>query len=175
MQDTFASGHDVAVYHHALSINSDCCFAHLFVLTFLSCTVPSDAWREEYKRDMAQLDTNLRALINRPSVISTTTLQELGALANKKPKVEALLPQAHALAWESPIWALVTRSSIQLLEADKGQQKGEQSLLADGGCEQQFSKKGYSLFLLISCSQLPSARHLDFMVCTRCPLFAGMI
>ncbi|KAL0025972.1 hypothetical protein WJX77_009496 [Trebouxia sp. C0004] len=47
---------------------------------------PSDAWREEYKRDMAQLDTNLRALINRPSVISTTTLQELGALANKKPK-----------------------------------------------------------------------------------------
>ncbi|KAL0038414.1 hypothetical protein WJX77_005568 [Trebouxia sp. C0004] len=53
---------------------------------------PSDAWREEYKRDMAQLDTNLRALINRPSVISTTTLQELGALANKKPKVVAKVP-----------------------------------------------------------------------------------
>ncbi|KAL0023256.1 hypothetical protein WJX77_000462 [Trebouxia sp. C0004] len=49
-------------------------------------TGPRNAWREEYKRDIAQLDTNLRALINRPSIISTTTLQELGALANKKPK-----------------------------------------------------------------------------------------
>ena len=70
---------------------------------------------------MAQLDTNLRALINRPSVISTTTLQELGALANKKPKVGVSLPDAHALAWDSPIWAQVTSSRLQLLEADEGQ------------------------------------------------------
>ncbi|DBA82194.1 TPA: hypothetical protein ACH3X1_007177 [Trebouxia sp. C0004] len=125
---------------------------------------PSDAWREEYKRDMAQLDTNLRALINRPSVISTTTLQELGALANKKPKVGVSLPDAHALAWDSPIWAQVTSSRVQLLEADKGQQKGLQSLFAD---------------LLptapICCPQPPSARHLCFMMCTRGPLFAAMI
>ena len=80
---------------------------------------------------MAQLDTNLRALINRPSVISTTTLQELGALANKKPKVGVSLPDAHALAWDSPIWAQVTSSRLQLLEAGKGQQKGLHSLFVD--------------------------------------------
>ena len=56
----------------------------------LSCTLsgPGDAWREEFKRDMAQLEANLRALINNPSVISTTTLRELGGLANKKQKVD---------------------------------------------------------------------------------------
>ena len=35
------------------------------------------------------------------------------------------------MAWESPIWAQVTNSSVQLLEADKGGQKGLQSLFAD--------------------------------------------
>lgn len=93
----------------------------------MSCTGSSDAWRDEYKGDMA----NLKALINRPSVISTTTLQELGGQANKKPTVELPLPQADTLAWESPVWAHVTNSSIQLLEADKGQQKGLQSLFGD--------------------------------------------
>lgn len=78
-------------------------FLLLTCADILSCTGPSDAWREEYKRDIAQLDTNLRALINRPSIISTTTLQELGALANKKPKVGVPLPDTHALAWDSPI------------------------------------------------------------------------
>ena len=90
-------------------------------------TGPSDAWRDEHKRDMA----NLKALINRPSVISTTTLQELGGQANKKPKVEVPLPQPYTLAWESPVWAQVTSFSNQLLEADKGQQKGLQSLFGD--------------------------------------------
>ena len=99
----------------------------------LSCTGPSDAWHEEFKRDMAQLDTNLRALINNPSVLSTTTLQQLGGLANKKPnlKVDVSLQQAHALTWDSPIGAQVTYSSVQLLEADKGQQNGLQSLFAE--------------------------------------------
>ena len=92
----------------------------------LSCTGPSDAWREEVRRDI----TNLRALINNPSVLSTTMLQELAGLANKKPKVDVSLQQAHALTWDSPIWAQVT-SNVQLLEADKGQQKGRQSLAAD--------------------------------------------
>ena len=73
----------------------------------------------------------LKALINRPSVISTTTLQELGGQANKKPKVEVPLPQPSALAWESPVWAHVTSSSNQLWEADKGQQKVLQSLFGD--------------------------------------------
>lgn len=74
---------------------------------------------------------NLKALINRPSVISTTTLQDLGGQANKKPKVEVPLPQPYTLAWESPVWAHVTSFSNQLLEADKGQQKGLQSLFGD--------------------------------------------
>ena len=80
---------------------------------------------------MAQLDTKLRALINNPSVISTTTLRSLGGLASKKPKVDVSLQQAHALAWDSPIWAQVTNSSVQLLKADKNRQKGLQSLFAD--------------------------------------------
>ena len=41
------------------------------------------------------------------------------------------LPQAHALTWDSPIWAQITNSSAQLLETDQGQQKGLQSLFAD--------------------------------------------
>jgi len=93
----------------------------------VSCTGPSDAWRDEYKRDMA----NLKAQINRPSVISTTTLQELGGQAKQKPRVEVPLPQADTLAWESPVWTHVTNSSVQLSEADKGQQKGLQSLFGD--------------------------------------------
>jgi len=97
------------------------------VLTFVSCTGLSDVGRDEYKRDMA----NLRAMISRPTVISTTTLQELGGQANKKSKVVIPLPPTDALAWESPVWAQVTNSSVQLLEADKGQQKGLQSLFAD--------------------------------------------
>ncbi len=118
--------HDVAVYHHALSRYSDSDLTHLFVLTFVSCTGPSDFGRDEYKRDMA----NLRAMINKPTVISTTTLQEMGGQANKKPKMEVPLPQVLAVAWESPIWAQFTSSSVQLLEADKGQKKGLQSLFA---------------------------------------------
>lgn len=74
---------------------------------------------------------NLKALINRPSVISTTTLQELGGQANKKPKVEIPLPQPHTLAWDSPVWAQVTSFSNRLLKADEGQQKGLQSLFCD--------------------------------------------
>ena len=70
-------------------------------------------------------------MISRPTVISTTTLQELGGQANKKSKMVIPLPPTDALAWESPVWAQVTNSSVQLLEADKGQQKGLQSLFAD--------------------------------------------
>lgn len=73
----------------------------------------------------------VKALINRPSVISTTTLQELGSQASKRPKVEIPLPPTNALLWDSPIWERVTSSGIQLLEADKGQQKGLLSLFAD--------------------------------------------
>ncbi len=64
-------------------------------------------------------------------VLYTTTLQELGGQANKKSKRGIPLPPTDALAWESPVWAQVTNSSVQLLEADKGQQKGLQSLFAD--------------------------------------------
>ena len=92
------------------------------------CTGPSDAWRDEYRRDMAIL----RALINRPSIISTTTLQELGGQANKKPKVEVPLPHIpYTLAWDSPVWAHVTSFSNQRLKVDEGQQKGLQSLFGD--------------------------------------------
>ena len=94
------------------------------MLSCAFCTGPNDAWRDEL---MAQV----KALVKRPSVISTTTLQELGSQANKKPKMELPLPPTHAVAWDSPIWAQVTSSSVQLLEADKGQQKGLQSLFAD--------------------------------------------
>ena len=94
---------------------------------FFLCTGPSDAWRDEYKRDMA----SLRALISKPTVMSTTTVREVGGQANKKSKVVISLPPTDALTWESPIWARVTSSSEQLLEADKGQQKGLQSLFAD--------------------------------------------
>lgn len=90
----------------------------------IPCTGSGDAWREEIKRDMAQL----RALINKPSVISTSTIQELGGLAKKKAKLEGSLQQAHALAWDSHIRAQVTTSSVPLLEADEGGQKGLQSL-----------------------------------------------
>ena len=116
------------------------------------CTGPSDAWRDEYRRDMAVL----KALINRPSVISTTTLEELGGQANKKPKVEVSLPQPSALAWESPVWAHVTSSSNQLLEADKGQQKGLQSLFG-------------------SSAQPQSAHRMCFMMCTPGPQSVAVI
>lgn len=97
------------------------------VVMFVLCTGPSDAWRDEYKRGMA----SLRALISKPTVISTTTLREVGGQANKKSKVVISLPPTDALTWESPIWAKVTSSSVLLLEADKGHQKGLQSLFAD--------------------------------------------
>ena len=94
------------------------------MVMFVFCTGPSDAWRAEYKRDMA----SLRALISEPALISTTTL---GSQANKKSKVAISLRPTDALTWERPVWAQVTSSSVQLLEADKGQQKGLQSLSAD--------------------------------------------
>ena len=51
-------------------------------------TGSSPAWGgvqiEQYNRDMAQV----RALINRPSVISDSTLQELGGLGNRQPQVQ---------------------------------------------------------------------------------------
>ena len=114
--------------HLALCLDGCSCSSSV-----LTCTGPSAkrVCREEYKRDMAQLETDLRALINRPSVLSTRTLQELGGRANMKPKVAVSPTQAHALTWDSPIWAQLTSSSVQLLEADKGQQKGLQSLFAD--------------------------------------------
>ena len=77
----------------------------------------------EVRREMAQMDTILRALINKPCVISTTTLQEMGVLANRMQKVDMSLGQEHWFAWDSPIWAHVTNPSTQLLKADKGQQK----------------------------------------------------
>ena len=55
----------------------------------------------------------------------------MGGQANKKSKVVISLPPTDALTWESPVWAQVTSSSVQLLEADKGHQKGLQSLFAD--------------------------------------------
>ena len=88
------------------------------------CTGPSGAWRGQF---MAEI----KALVNRPSVLSTTTHQELGRLANKRAKVEVPLPPTCAADWDSPIWAHVTSSSVQLLEADKDEQKGLQSLFAD--------------------------------------------
>lgn len=74
---------------------------------------------------------DIKALVNRPSVLSTTTLQALGCLANKKAKVEVPLPPTYASEWDSPIWAHVASSSGHLLEADKDEQKGLQSLFAD--------------------------------------------
>ena len=97
-------------------------------MTFVFWTGPSDAWRDVYGRDMANLEAKLKALINQPSVISTMTLRELGGQANKKQKVEVLLPQPGTLAWESPVWAHVASFSNQLLKADKGQRNGLQSL-----------------------------------------------
>ena len=73
----------------------------------------------------------IKALVNRPSILSTTTLQELGCLGSKRAKVEVPLPPTYAEDWHSPSWADVTSSSVQLLEADKGEQKGLQSLFAD--------------------------------------------
>ncbi len=69
-------------------------------------------------------------MINNPTVISTTTLQEMGSQANTKPKIEVPSPQALDVSWDSPIWAQVTNSSTQLLEAEKGHKKGLQSLFA---------------------------------------------
>lgn len=118
--------------HASLAANSSRvlkigCVAYNTDIQHAVCTKPSDAWRDEYKRDMA----SLRALISKPTVISTTTLREVGGQANKKSKVVISLPPTDALTWESPIWARVTSSSVQLLEADNGQQKGLQSLFAD--------------------------------------------
>ena len=62
------------------------------VVMFVLCTGPSDAWRDEYKRDIA----SLRALISKPTVISTTTLREVGGQANKKSKVVISLPPTDA-------------------------------------------------------------------------------
>ncbi|KAL0022393.1 hypothetical protein WJX77_007633 [Trebouxia sp. C0004] len=87
----------------------------------------SDAGHDVKRRDMA----NLSAMISSLTVISTTTLQKLKGQANKKPEVEVPLPQALAVSWESPIWAQVTSSSIQLSQADRGQKKGLQSLFGD--------------------------------------------
>lgn len=55
----------------------------------------------------------------------------MGGQANKKSKVVIALPTTDALTWESPVWAHFTTFSIQLLEANKGQQKGLQSIFAD--------------------------------------------
>ena len=123
-----------------------------FVLMFVSCTGPSDYGLAEYRRDMA----NLRAMINNPAVISTTTLQEMGSQANNKPKVEVPLPQVLDASWESPIWAQVTCSSDQLPEAEKGQKKGLQSLFAQ----------------LLPSAQ--STRLLCFMMFTQGPPFAAV-
>ena len=79
---------------------------------------------DKQERDLA----NIRALINRHSVISTTTPQELGGQANKQEKVVFPLPEASAVTWESPVWAQVTNPSSQLLEKDSHKQKGLQSL-----------------------------------------------
>ena len=72
-----------------------------------------------------------RAVVNRPCVNPTTTPQELEPHAIQGPKVGIRLPQKYALAWNSPVWAQVTSSSVQLSEADKGQQKGLRSMFAD--------------------------------------------
>lgn len=73
----------------------------------------------------------MKALVNRPAMISTTTLQELGSQAHKKPKVEISLPPAHDAVWDSPVWADAASCNMQLLEPDKGQRKGLQSMFAD--------------------------------------------
>ena len=73
----------------------------------------------------------MKALVNRPAMISTTTLQELGSQAHKKPKVEISLPPAHDAVWDSPIWADAASCNMQLLEPNKGQRKGLQSMFAD--------------------------------------------
>ena len=94
------------------------------MLSFAFCTGPSDAW-------CGELIAEIKALIQRPSVISATTLQELGSQPKEKPKIKLPLPPTCALAWDSPIWAQVASSNVQLLEADKGQRKLLQSLFAD--------------------------------------------
>ena len=73
----------------------------------------------------------MKALVNRPAMISTTTLQELGSQAHKKPKVEISLPPAHDAVWDSPVWANAASSNMQLVEPDKGQRKWLQSMFAD--------------------------------------------
>ena len=52
---------------------------------------------------MAKLMADVKALVNRPSVISTATLQELGGQANKQEKVVFPLPEASSVTWESPV------------------------------------------------------------------------
>ena len=97
------------------------------MVLFVLCTGPSDAWCDEYKRDMV----SLRALIGKPTIISTTALHAVGDQVNKESNVLISLALTDALTWDSPVCAQVTSSSVQLLEADKGGQKELQTLFAD--------------------------------------------
>jgi len=45
--------YDVPLYHHALSKCLYFSVDLILVVMFVLCTKPSDAWRDEYKRDMA--------------------------------------------------------------------------------------------------------------------------
>lgn len=73
----------------------------------------------------------MKALISKPSVVSTTTLLHLASQVNKKPRVELALPPTYTSSWDSPVWEHVANSSNPLSKADQGQQKGLRSLFAD--------------------------------------------
>ena len=104
---------------------------YVYVVEFVLCTGLSAAWRDEYKRDLADMRAEICALISKPSVVSTTTLLHLGSQANKKPKVELSLPETYTSTWDSPVWEQISHSSAQLSRADQGHQKGLRSLFAD--------------------------------------------
>ena len=72
------------------------------MVTFVLCTRPGDAWRDEYKRDMSTSQQEIKG----GDFIATNRCFDLGEPS-------------------------LTSSSVQLLEADQGQQKGLQSLFAD--------------------------------------------